>query len=141
MTNLLSRLLDATDPDRELDTEIAVLVDGGEIIWKQATGTMESYPVRKYASTMHIGGFGYAPVPRYTESLDAAMTLLPIKWKWTLISENVATICQDWDDDYAPVFWSQHPDKRRTSWSSAKGTVANPATAFTIACLKARKLI
>lgn len=67
----------ATEPDRDLETEIAVAVHGGEIVWKQANYTMEMYPARKYASADHVGGFGNAPVAACTSSLDAAMSLVP----------------------------------------------------------------
>jgi hypothetical protein len=72
---LAARIEAATGPDRELDADIAVFVDGGEIVWLTANGTMEQYPARKYQSRNHVGGFGKSPVPAYTASLDAAMML------------------------------------------------------------------
>jgi hypothetical protein len=71
------------EPNRDLDADIAVAVYGGEIVWKTANYTMEQFPVRRYASTMHIGGFGREAVERYTESLDAAASLVPPEWQWT----------------------------------------------------------
>lgn len=67
----------ATGPDRDLDAEIAVAVLGGHIDWRQSVGTMESYPVRQFASSAHVAGHGCDPVLTYTASLDAAMTLVP----------------------------------------------------------------
>lgn len=72
---LADRCEKATEPDRDLDCEIAVAVHGGEIVWKQANYTMESYPARKYASKNSFGGFGFAPVERFTASQDDAMTI------------------------------------------------------------------
>ena len=79
----------ATGPDRELEAEIAVAVDGGEIVWLMANYTMEQYPARKYASANHVGGFGKAPVPAYTGSLDAAMALVPEGWTYQLRDKQV----------------------------------------------------
>ena len=77
---LIAALEKATGPDRELDCEIALAVDGGEIVWKMANYTMESHPARRYASSDHVGGYGNAPVPQYTASIDAALTLVPEGW-------------------------------------------------------------
>lgn len=74
---LIHRLEQATESDRELDCDIAVAVLGGEIEWKQANYSMEMSPVRRYASTMHVGGRGGDPVERYTGSMDAALSLVP----------------------------------------------------------------
>lgn len=79
---LIDRVEAAVDPDRSLDADIAVAVDGGTIVWKQTNGTMEAYPTRQYASSMHVAGYGNAPVPAYTASVDAALSLLPEGWRW-----------------------------------------------------------
>ncbi len=129
MTNLIDRLSTLTKPDRSLDIEIY-----------QAAIEPLAAPFKQYQGMIWVEAERGIIVPRYTESIDDAMTLIPKGYEWTLTSDNVATICKDWDEDHAPVFWSQPPDKQHTSWSSAKGTVANPAIALTIACLKAREI-
>lgn len=88
LPDLIDRLKRADGPDRELDCEIAITVLGGEIVWKTANYTMEPYPARKYASHDHVGGFGMAPVERYTESLDAALQLIPADHDWIVADVN-----------------------------------------------------
>lgn len=73
---LQARIRESSEPERELDAKIAAVFLGGEIEWKQANYTMDLHPVRKYASTMHVGGFGRDPVYRYTASLDACVALM-----------------------------------------------------------------
>lgn len=84
MDDLIERLLQAEGPDRELDADIAAKVFGGEIVWKTANYTMEPTPVRRYASKMHVGGFGNEYVPRVTGSIDAAYGLIPQGFKLKL---------------------------------------------------------
>ena len=87
LTSLILQVQAAQQGDRDLDGQIAVLLEGGEIVWRTAQGTMEAYPVRKYTSTQHVGGVGYAPVPAYTASLDAAFMLIPPGWRVALMGE------------------------------------------------------
>lgn len=82
LTELAVRAANGSGEDRELDAEIAVAVDGGEIMWKTSNGTMERYPVRRYASEMHIGGFASAPVPAFTTSVDAVLSIMPEGTFW-----------------------------------------------------------
>lgn len=84
---LAARIEAAEGPDRELDCLITVAVDGGEIVWKQANGTMDMFPARRYASANHVGGFGHAPVPTYTASVDAALMLVPEGWSMAILRE------------------------------------------------------
>jgi hypothetical protein len=90
LTSLIQKVQAATEADRDLDAQIAVLLEGGEIVWRTAQGTMELYPVRKYSSTQHVGGVGHAPVPAYTASVDAAFMLIPPGWRVAIMGE--------WDD-------------------------------------------
>lgn len=94
----------ATGPDREIDCEIAVALFGGEIIWKQSVGTMEAYPVRRYASQDHVGGFCNGFVPAYTASLDAARGLVRPRWYSVYESQNFAKANVGWalTNDGAP---------------------------------------
>lgn len=75
LAELLERVKAATGPDRELDADLAQTIEGVEIQWRQANGTMEMYPVQRYPSTTHSAGFGIGPVPNYTASIDAALAL------------------------------------------------------------------
>lgn len=88
VSDLIAKLSAATGPSRELDAEIAVVVNGGEIVWKQTRYTMEQHPARRYASAQHIGGYGFDHVPEYTASLDAALTLVPDEYDWVIGKTN-----------------------------------------------------
>ena len=100
LSGLVERLEKSSGPDRELDCEIASFIHGGEVVWKQANYTMETYPARKYRSEDHIGGFGFAPVESFTSSIDAAMALLPPHCELSEISRNVC-----WDDGEPEREW------------------------------------
>lgn len=82
---LAERCEQAAGPDRELDAEIAVALFGGEIIWKTANWTMDSYPARRVQNSDYIGGYQNAAIPVYTESLDAAVTLVPEGCGWMVM--------------------------------------------------------
>lgn len=127
---LAERCEHTADPDRELDAEIAVAVDGGEIVWLTANGTMEAYPARKHPSANHVGGFGKAPVPTYTASLDAAMTLVPEGASW-LASRGM-------DEDrtgFASITVAN--DDPAIEPEDFDAFAATPALALTAACLRA----
>ena len=113
MTDLIARLEALTEPSREVDAEIAVLVGGG---------------ASKYAA-----GFE----PHYTASIDAATTLVPEGWGRAIADP------QHWDDDpedktpYARLY---PPDYRMKIGDDAiyKGDGSNMAIALCIAALRAR---
>lgn len=112
MTDLLSRLSAATGPSRELDAEIALangwrhdhaMAYGGEF-WQNPTGQICPQP------------------PRYTESIDAALTLVPERAGWKLAS---------WfKDGYAA-------DVHLPNGVITRGEGTTPAIALVIACLRA----
>lgn len=130
--SLIERLEKATGPDRELDGDIAVAVHGGEIVWRTYPNAVEQYPARKYASTNHVGGFGFTPVDPYTASLDAALTLVPgNRESGTLY--RVQLECNDPDS-----YWEARVRRHARDWSES-GLCVNGAIALSIAALKARK--
>lgn len=118
---LLVRVLAGTGPDRELDAEIAVALFGGEIIWKTARYTMDAYPARRIQNSAYVGGYQNAGVLAYTESLDAALTLVPEGWTWARF--------------HSGVFECAMLDDRRALFE--RGAAATPARALIAACLKA----
>jgi hypothetical protein len=79
---LAERCEQAAGPDRGLDAEIAVALFGGEIIWKAARYTMDLYPARRFQNSDYIGGYQNSGILTYTESLDAAVTLVLEGWTW-----------------------------------------------------------
>lgn len=118
-------------PDREVDAEIAIAVDGGEIVWLQANGTMDMYPARQYVSAMHVRGFGRAPIPTYTASIDAAMSLIKGSQEYPDHKTFVLDCATQTTVHAQPVahVWNEqgkHTGKGRT-----------PALALTAACLRA----
>jgi len=133
LAELIERLEKADGPDRGLDSEVEV-----------ATGQAK-YRDGKGRACYHDGRRDR--VPHYTASIDAAVALaervLP-GWKWHLTDYPSAMICRDWDDDYAPVFFSY--DRKlwrppaRTPFHKASPPFPKPATpaiALCIAILKA----
>lgn len=133
MTDLLSRLSAATGPSRELDADL----------WEHF-GMVDERHCRHWCSMdgrtdLTREMFIRTWAPEYTQSIDAALTLVPKGWDWNLSSANIAIICRDYNDDYSKVFWSQKPNEKRIGFEKAKGTVATPAIALVIACLKAKE--
>lgn len=128
---LLARVLAGTGPDRELDGEIAVALFGGEIIWKTARYTMDAYPVRQIQNSAYVGGYQNAGVLAYTESLDAALTLVPEDRDWHVQSNRSVGAC------WASVSPAKHDLKLR-EWGSGMMKAATPASALIAACIKAR---
>ena len=110
MTDILSRLSAAAGPSRELDAEIA-LANG----W---THNIYDRPTFKDPS-----GQPHALPPRYTESIDAALTLVLERAGWKLAS---------WfKDGYAA-------DIHLPNGVITRGEGTTPAIALVIACLKAK---
>lgn len=74
-SDLISRIEAATGPDRALDAEIAV-----------AVGVVPEGAFRPCAAldpgTFATGAYTFWVAPRYTESVDAALTLVPENMLW-----------------------------------------------------------
>jgi hypothetical protein len=101
---LAARVEAATGADRELDYAVAAAFD-----WP------DSPFMRQNAR-------------RYTESLDAAASLVPKEWRWsveTLSSAGPLALCEHW-----PPSGPRHPHTR--------GEAATPALTLTAACLRAK---
>ena len=138
---LADRVEALTGPCRETDAKIAVAVDGGEIVWKAANYTMELYPARRHVSKNHVGGYGNAPVPAYTASLDAAMTLVPDD------GFTLATVRHLWGDepDQRAGYAIINKYRRDEGCEGGKlfdathtGNAFTPALALTAAALRAK---
>ncbi len=126
---LIERLSRATGPDRELDAAIAVAIKGGRIDWILDGITKETFPVRVYPDTTGVTARGelQAAVPRYTSSIDAAMTLVPEGWNWELSNNPPsAWMCES----------GYNPDTY--NGETAQANARTPAIALTIAALSAR---
>jgi hypothetical protein len=128
---LLARVLEGTGPDRELDAEIAVALFGGEIIWKTARYTMDAYPARRVQNSAYVGGYQNAGVLAYTESLDAALTLVPDGWK-------VASLGESPERTNSWTVWLRHRRGETELLGIMVKHAATPARALIAACIEAR---
>src|SRR6266852_4226988 len=107
MTTFLSRLRSATGPSRELDDEIATL-------FKVVPDGME------HCGPGWWGGGGVQwDTPRYTESIDAALTLMPPTLRWQVECDGLGFIGLIW-----------HPGSLESKMGESKAT---PAIALLIA--------
>jgi hypothetical protein len=121
LADLIAHLDAATGPDRELDEEIMALRAG--VIREVQNGR----------SVYHVGTrwVGVGDVPPFTASVDAAVTLVPDGWMWTVCGgehrggQGVAFM--------APNGGNSPADR----WIDDTGG-ATPAIALCIAALKAR---
>lgn len=106
---LIERLEALTAPDREVDAEIAKVMDTTVVRHHRESGTNIT------TTNCH-----------YTSSLDAALTLVPEGWEW--LREHLETMC---------VYLPKHNDVN--SWDiHITGAHKTPAIALCIAALKAR---
>lgn len=132
--DLIERLLSAPEPSRGLDIRIALAIDwrpGGEI-WNGRTlrEAFEQFP------TDIRGILQCWPVPQYTGSVDAALTLLP-DWASYELTRSAAgepafTRCRLWDWRRSPLALDPHNE-----WKSEDGNRPLPIN-ICIAALKAR---
>lgn len=73
------RLAAAVGPDTELDAEIWHATTGDEPCMVMPASLAVGEPLRQIGMTVHG-----RQCPRYTSSLDAALTLVPGGWTWDL---------------------------------------------------------
>lgn len=131
LDKLIEALEKATGPSRELDAEIAAAVDfradDGHLS-ARATVTKFGAAYLAERSQSHQNIWSHV-LPRYTASLDAAITLVPDGYLWMLhhgiqSTAIVWSLESDYDEGH-PRPTGQHED--------------SPAIALTLACMKARK--
>ncbi len=118
---LAARCEAATGADREWDWRIYLAIKGRpwtatEDAWMRDNGA-QAFP---------------ASLPRYTASIDAALTLVPDGWKWTLHSADTA----------GPPCAYCVPNMGRLPWPMWVNDVsaATPALALCAATLRARAM-
>lgn len=124
---LIARLTEETGPSRELDHDIAVAAFPG------AYGFATSEHNRKNGHPVGLGAEARpcmtADAPRYTESIDAALTLVPDEWRPEHIGEQLSG--GRWDVE---LHWR---DYSMDDCIQAVGRT--PAIALCIATLRARQ--
>jgi hypothetical protein len=140
MTENLNALADrveaASGPDRELDALIAIQVAWRWEGWAEGDIAVEE-SARKFGVEYVVDRVAnshksiWKLLPRYTASLDAAMTLVPEGWDWALYTGadgRCEAGCAPADTD---------PEGCRTA-DSDQSLAATPALALTAAALRAR---
>ncbi len=75
-SELIAAMEKATGPDRELDAEIVRVAFNAGVTWRSTNYTMEVFPVVHWEAPHPYAGMK-EPVPPYTASIDAALTLAP----------------------------------------------------------------
>jgi len=123
LMELASRVEAGEEPDRELDVRISLALSG--------TPYSDSDVIDMLAIRDEPTGYGvYRPadeyVPAYTASLDAAMTLVPEGWDWTLYSDGSCEI-------------GRKPDRGCLMNADYIAEAATPALALTAAALRAHQ--
>ena len=136
LIELAARCEAATGPDRELDAEIASQLSGHEA-YLVTIGPDHRREEWVFISTDAGDASPTSrPVPRYTSSLDAAMTLVPEGWFLNLLTELDQ---RNWEVSLrSPIL----DDFRRFATSRTYGNekgVATPALALCTAALRARE--
>jgi hypothetical protein len=128
--DLIERLEKATGPDNELDRDIC-LVYGPyrNDIW-------EKQPVHpRILQTIDFKVNDWVSTPRYTASIDAALTLVPEGWAWFVQQ------IDDFTNGDARI-WLPHTRTRGLKQEDfVVRNAASPATALCIAALKAQAVI
>lgn len=126
MNDLIAKLEAASEGNRELDLDIAIIL--GDFVVKN-DDEYENALFDKH-------GMGYGTegqwkhfedqLPHYTTSLDAALTLVPEGWEWQIFSDDQASVFKrpDSGGGYSEIYDGENP--------------VFPALALAIAALKTR---
>ena len=127
LSDLIARLEKATGPDRQLDCEIAEAL-GHSIVWKQANYTMEAFPAILWRKPHPYAGMK-EPCPKWTSSIDAAMTLVPEGW-----NRRASETDKHW-------WWAELREGYETSYNRVEiGQSPSLPVSICIAALRARSL-
>lgn len=117
-----------TGPDRETDARIAHAIKWRWDDWAEGDLCIESYTVEAVIDrSQNSHNSIWQHLPRFTGSMDAAMTLVPEGWQ---------TLGVEQSHDGAEWIWRLYPAYR--SDSAVFGQSTTPALALTAACLRAR---
>ena len=127
---LAERCEQASGPDDVLDADIFLVMqpDLAAFPWERVTYPNGKHPF--FADCSDPDGLNVVLPPRYTASLDAALSLVPDGWKWTLHSADTA----------GPPCAYCVPNMGRLPWPMWVNDVsaATPALALCAATLRAR---
>lgn len=130
---LLARVLEGTGPDRELDAEIARALGWKPLYrddyskWWPPSAVADARERKR--SILH---HPTQPLPMFTASLDAALTLVPEGYWWQIANGNR----RYYDlQAGAELFFAGGPNRGDMAFSA---DAATPARALIAACIKAR---
>ena len=134
---LLARVLEGEGPDRELDAEIVAAFTRGVV------GLGDETPDENWRNRLcrweppRVWADSWLPVPKYTESLDAALTLVPEGWGWTVFDADPVRRNPPGaflvDNTYSPP-----DDPFEYDRPVVEASAATPPRALIAACIKAR---
>jgi hypothetical protein len=142
-TELAERCEKAAGPDRELDAQIIEALG----YHRTVEGSYYTGPILRYYGKGPIGEVGRLKkltIPKFTASLDAAMTLVPEGWR-AGFEENAS--CDEPGKAYAWVWpfesnydpdWQMGQEGQQGNPDAQKGYAATPALALCAAALRAR---
>ncbi len=141
MDNLIAELEAATEESRALDADIHCAITG-RIQHKlmRAGFTMEDQGDKaknRHRATSKFIFSERGPAPRYTTSLDAAITLVPEGWGWAaaiLDKDAPSAVVTNFEPQMKPGTFDPNPDK-----IDCRSKAVTPALALCIASLKARQ--
>lgn len=91
--DLITRLESADGPSRELDADIARAI-GWECVVRDPEAQGKYVCWRK-----HYRSGEWIMLPRYTASIDAALTLVPEGWDWAIFHTNGGLTIHAWCGD------------------------------------------
>jgi hypothetical protein len=136
LLELAERVEGAAGPDRELDCAIAVAALGFfELASKWEGGPVGYGYTDNDGAEVRPGHGGDQLVPRFTFSLDAAMTLVPEGWQCERMTfwAGCGSLCTLIETHLVDGEWV-----REAGWlGRVEGDAANPALALTAASLRA----
>lgn len=129
MSDLIERLGKAVGPDKELDWDLALLAGWERRDWDIASANLGWF-APGVPNVMH------SDPPRYTASIDAALTLVPDGWAWAVREHR----------DCPPPHSDALAKVSRVAWGCPEGELyeqsqarhPTPAIALCIAALRAR---
>lgn len=137
MNDLIEKLEGLEGPDREVDAEIFEM----EPEWREAF----SAECLDSLSDREICQKAARHAPRYTASIDAAMTLVPEGWRFGIEQggqfdgEDIPEAwCWPWDSSFDPD-WQNGQQGYRDASDGKRACAPTPAIALCIAALRARE--
>lgn len=145
MNDLIERIEAASGPDREMDRDI-LAAKGTHVLEKRGRDRKSWWYEIDGPDYRRLDPDGdrYFGMPRYTASIDAALTLVPEGWMFGIEragsydgSPKDEAWCWPYESNFDPD-WQNGQQGYRDAPDGARGSAATPALALCAAALKAR---